>query len=134
VEREGTVKHMPLYHERRVTKLGYAAASLIHAYDLLKKLVMETSSNNLLVQEYNLYLESEIFFTELKAQYFTHKIILPILNCVACGCRDHLLQILPLLWDDLKKGELGTLMKYEVNYKHVPISLLLQATYTRKSS
>jgi hypothetical protein len=83
---------------------------------------METSSNNLLVQEYNLYLESEIFFTELKALYFTHKSILPLLNCVACGCRDHLLQILPLLWDDLKKGELGTLKKYEVNYKHVPIT------------
>jgi hypothetical protein len=123
VEREGKVKHMSLYHERRFAKLGYAAASLLHAYDLLKKLLMETAANNLLVQVCRMYLETEVFYTELKAlAYFTHKITLPLVNCVASGCQDDLLQIFPTLWKDLKNGQDSTLKKWEVIYKHVPVA------------
>ena len=73
VERSGSVKHMSLYHERRFANLGYAAASIVHAFSLLKDLLLETSANNLLVQACRLYIESEVFFTELKAlAFFTH--------------------------------------------------------------
>ena len=86
VERKGGMKRMSLYHERRFTKLGYAAASIVNAFDLLKQLVTETSANNLLVQACKLYLESETFLTELKVlAFFTHKVTMPLLNCVACG-------------------------------------------------
>ena len=94
VEMAGEVKHMSLYHERRFTALGYAAAAILAAWFLLKKLLMDTSANNLLVQACKLYLESDVFLTELKVlAYFTHKVTLPLLNCIAIGNQNDLVQI-----------------------------------------
>ena len=94
VEMAGEVKHMSLYHERRFTALGYAAAAILAAWFLLKKLLMDTSANNLLVQACKLYLESEVFLTVLKVlAYFTHKVTLPLLNCIAIGNQNDLVQI-----------------------------------------
>ena len=78
IEREGTVKHMPLYHERRFTKLGYSAASILQAFPLLQSLLEETWKSNLLVQGFKIYLGSELFLTELQIlAYFTKKMTLP---------------------------------------------------------
>lgn len=54
-EEEGQVKHM--YHERRFTKLGYAAASILHALPLLQRLLNETTRSNLFLESYKLYLD-----------------------------------------------------------------------------
>ena len=78
IEREGAVKHMSLYHERRFTKLGYSAASILQAFPLLQSLLEETWKSNLLVQGFKIYLGSELFLTELQIlAYFTKKMTLP---------------------------------------------------------
>ena len=83
---------------------------------------MDTSANNLLVQACKLYLESEIFLTELKVlAYFTHKVTLPLLNCIAISDQNDLVEIFPKLWRDLKSGNMDTLTNYLVIYKHVPV-------------
>ena len=38
-EREGAIKHMSLYQERRFAKLGYAAGSILNAIPLLTMLL-----------------------------------------------------------------------------------------------
>ena len=81
VEKEGKVKHMSLYHQRRLAKLGYSAASVLEAIPLFQMFLNETEMDNLLVQACRLYIKCEFFITELKAlTYFTHKITLPFLN------------------------------------------------------
>ena len=123
VEREGQTKHMSLYHERRFTKLGYSAASLIHAVPLLQMLLDETSKSNLLVEACKLYLECEFFLIELQVlAYFTYKITLPLLNCVERSDQAALLKIFPKLHHDLKNGNMNTLQDFIVNYRHVPVN------------
>ena len=121
-EREGRVKHMSLYHERRFTKLGYSAGSILHAYPLLQMLLAETSKSNLLVEACKLYMGCELFLTELKLlAYFTHKVTLPLLNCVEKSNQNVLLVLLPKLFEDLKKGCTDTLKDFIVQYRHVPV-------------
>ena len=110
VEREGKIKHMTLYQERSFPKLRYSAASIIAALDLLQMLLHETEKDNLLVQSCKLYLEREFFFTKLQAlSYFTHKVTLPLLNCVEANSQKCLLQILPALYRNLADGNMHTL-------------------------
>ena len=113
---------MSLYHERRFTALGYAAPAILAAWSLLMKLLMDSYTNNLLVQACKLCLESEIFLTELKVlAYFTHQVTLPLLNCIAIGNHNDLLEIFPKLWSDVKSGNVDTITEYLVIYKHVPV-------------
>ena len=122
VEREGKVKHMSLYHQRRFAKLGYSAASILAALPLLQMSLLETEKNNLLVQACRMYSECEFFITELQAlAYFTHKVTLPLLNCVEVCDQSKLLQILPKLYYDLKELRTDTLEEFIVVYKHVPV-------------
>ena len=80
IERECAVKNMSLYHERR-------------------SLLEETWKSNLLVQACKIYLNCELFLTELQLlAYFTKKITLPFLNCVEKCSQEQLLEILPLLY------------------------------------
>ena len=65
VEREGKVKQMCLYHQRRLAKLGYSAASILAALPLLQMLLVETEKNNLLVQACRTYVECEFRLTNL---------------------------------------------------------------------
>ena len=102
-----------------MAKLVYSAAS---ALDLLQMLLDETEENNLLVQSCKLYMECEFFFTELQAlSDFTYKVTLPLLNCVETSSQNDLLQILPALYHDLAEGNMHTLNKYHVSYKHLPV-------------
>lgn len=122
VEREGKVKYMSLYHQRRFAKLGYSAASVLNALPLLTMLLNETEKNNLLVQACKMYIQCEFFITELHAlAYFTHKVTLPLLNCVEVCDQEQLLIILPKLYDDLTKSNMDTLKEYIVIYKHLQI-------------
>ena len=54
--------------------------------------------------------------------FFTHRVTLPLLNCVAQGSQDDLVRLFPELWNDLKQGDMNTLSRYEVAYKHVPVA------------
>ena len=120
IERECAVKHVSLYHERRFTKLGYAAASILQAFPLLQSLLEETWKSNLLVQACKIYLNCELFLTELQLlAYFTKKITLSFLNCVEKCSQEQLLEILPFLYQDLLAGNPNTLEEYQVEYKHV---------------
>ena len=122
VERENQVKHITLYHERRFCKLGYVCAALIDASPMLQMLLTETAMSNLHIESSKLYLECEFFFTELTVlAYFTHKVSLPLLNCVEVCGQEELLDILPRLYQDLSAGSMNTLEKYMVIYKHVPV-------------
>ena len=122
IEREGKVKYITLYHERRFTKLGYSAASILQALPLLQNLLAETWKSNLLVEACKIYLECQFFLTELKLlAYFTHKITLPFLNCIEKCSREELLQILPTLYDNLLNGKYDVLKDYAVAFKHVNV-------------
>ena len=100
---------MPLYHQRRFAKLGYSATSIIGALDLLQMLLHETEKDNLFVQSCKLYMECKFFFNELKIlSYFTHKVTLPLLNCLEMSSQKDLLQILPTLYHDLANGKMHT--------------------------
>ena len=123
VERENKVKHLTLYHERRFCKLGYVCAAINDAFPLLQMLLFETAQANLHIESSKLYLECEFFLTELSVlAYFTHKVSLPLLNCVEVCGQEELLTILPQLYLDLSEGNMNTLDKYTVTYKHVPVS------------
>ena len=53
--------------------------------------------------------------------YFTHKVTLPLLNCIAIGNQNDLLEIFPKLWSDVKSGNVDTITEYLVIYKHVSV-------------
>ena len=85
-------------------------------------LLAETSKSNLLVEACKLYMGCELFLTELKLlAYFTHKVTLPLLNCVEKSNQNVLLVLLPKLFEDLKKGCTDTLKDFIVQYRHVPV-------------
>ena len=68
-------------------------------------------------------MECEFFFTEQQAlSDFTFKVALPLLNCVQTSSRKDLLQILPALYRNLADGNMHTLDKYHVSYKHLPVA------------
>ena len=50
LEQEGLTRYICLYKERRFTKLGYSAASILQALPQIKKLLMETWKSNLLIK------------------------------------------------------------------------------------
>ena len=59
--------------KRRFAKLGKAASSLLQALSILCKLLDETDTFNQLIESCHLYLESELFITELETlAYFNH--------------------------------------------------------------
>ena len=121
IEREGAVKHMSLYHKRRFTKLGYSAASILQAFPLLQSLLEETWKSKLLVQACKIYLDCELFLTELQLlAYFTKKITSPFLNCVEKCSQEQHLEILHMLYWDLLAGNPNT-EEYQVEYKHVTV-------------
>ena len=86
-----------LYQQRRFTKLGKAALSILDAEGTLQKLVDEVErKNQLLVEAWKIYLSSELFITELEClAYFSHLITFPFLNCVEISSQAKLLVILP---------------------------------------
>ena len=85
-------------------------------------LLDESSASNLLAESSRIYLNCELFLTELQVlAFFTHTVTLPLLNAVAISTTEELLKILPQLYADLSEGKTDTLKEYTVIYKHLPI-------------
>ena len=123
IEREGQVKHIAMYYERRFTKLGYSAASIIQSLPYLRMLLNETHLSNQHVEIVRMFLDSEFLITELKVlSYFTHAITLPFLYFVEVSSQEELLNMFPLLFNDLKSGKMDTLKDYVVEYPHVKVN------------
>ena len=65
-----------------------------------------------MVQSCKLYMDCEFSFTELEAlSYFTHKVTLPMLNCVETSSQKDLLQVLLALHPDLADGKMHTFLQ-----------------------
>ena len=85
-------------------------------------LLLETEKNNLLVQACRLYVKCDFFLTELHLlAYFTHRVTLPLCNCVEISDQSQLLHIFPKLYEDLPNGKMDTLQDFLVSYKQLPI-------------
>ena len=122
LEREGVVKHIAMYYERRFTKLGYSAASILEALPYLRMLLDETHLSNQHVEIVRMFLDAEFLITELHVlAFFTHKITLPFLYFVEVNTQEDLLDMFPKLFGDLKVGKMDTLQDYIVEYTHVQV-------------
>ena len=122
LQREGQVKHIAMYYERRFTKLGYSAASILQAMPYLRMLLDETHLSNQHVEIVRMFLDSEFLLTELSVlAYFTHTITLPFLHFVEVNTQEDLLEMFPRLYKDLLDGKMDTLKDYVVHYPHVKV-------------
>ena len=109
LEQEGLTKHISLYIERRFTKLGYSSASILQVLPQITKLLMETWKSNLFIEACKLYVNCELFITELHfLAVFTHKVTLPFLNCIEKSTQEELLKIFPKLHCDILNHDMDT--------------------------
>jgi hypothetical protein len=122
LQRENQVKRIAMYHERRFTKLGYCAGSIIQSFPYLRMLLNETHLSNQHVEIVRLLLDSEFLLTELEVlAYFTHKVTLPFLYFLEVNSQEELLIAFPKLYADLLAGKLETLKDYVIHYPHIPV-------------
>lgn len=56
--------------------------------------------------------------------YFSYKVTLPLLNCVEISDQNMLLSLFPILYTDLKNGDLTTLKEFVVEYRHAKVQPL----------
>ena len=90
LEQEGLTKHISLYKNRRFTILGYSAASILQALPQITKLLMGTWKSNLLIESCKLYVNCELFTTELHLlAVFTHKVTLYFIYGLKRGIAQH---------------------------------------------
>ena len=76
-------------------------------------LLEETPADLLLAQSCQIYLNCEIFITELRLlSYFNHHVTFPFLHAVDKCSTPDLKHLLPKLHQDLLNGDLSTLKKY----------------------
>ena len=123
LQREIQVKHISLYQERRFTKLGCSAASILDALFYPRMLLNESHLTNQHIEIVCMFLDSEFFITELSLlAFFTHKVSLPMLNFVEISSQEELLRVFPKLYEDLQKGKMDTLEQYLVKYRHIVVS------------
>lgn len=122
LRRENLVKHMTLFKERRFTKLGYTAASILCALPQLRTLLHETWKSNLLVEACRLYVDCELFITELHVlAVFTKHVTLPFLNAMEKLTQKQLVEMFPRLYKDLLAHKTDTLKEFLVEYHHIPV-------------
>ena len=123
LRRDNQVKHRSLYQERRFTKLGYSAASILDALPYLRILLNESHLTKHHIEIVRMFLDSEFFITELSVLvFFTHKVSSPLLNFVEISSQEELLRVFPKLYEDLQKGKMDTLEQYSVKYCHIVVS------------
>ena len=128
LQREGQVKHIAMYYERRFTKLGYSAASVLQSLPYLRMLLDESHLSNQHIEIVRMFLDSEFIITELHVlAYFTHAVTLPFLYFVEVNTQEELLRMFPLLYKSLKDGNLeldtDTLKDYVIHYPHVKVDM-----------
>ena len=122
LNRENQVNRLAIYHERRFTKLGYSASSILQSLPFIRMLINETHLSNQHVEVVKLLLDSEFLMTELEAlSYFTHKVTLPFLHFVEVSSQQDLLKVFPKLYEDLSNGIMNTLDAYVVHYPHIKV-------------
>ena len=125
LQRENQIKHIAMYYERRFTKLGYSAASILQALPYLQMLLNESHLSNQHIEIVKMFLDSEFLITELQVlAYFTHTITLPFLYFVEVNSIEDLLKMFPVLHNDLKLCNVDTLIDYRVHYPHVKVNEL----------
>lgn len=131
-EREKVVKRIFLYQERRFAKLGKAAASILEAYPILRMTLDETHTSNQLVESCSIYLQSELFFSELHAlAYFNYWVTFPFLHLVEVGSQDDLLTFLPKLYHDLLCKKTDSLKNFVIPMRNISIPALTNAVVIR---
>ena len=125
LEEEGLTKSLSLYIERRWTKTGYTAGALVECIPILKKILNETTLNNMLVQACRLYLECDFIVAAMRAlANFTYFVTMPYLNLVEKSDQNKLCVILPELYKGLSEGNQDTLKEYHVEWTHVKMKKL----------
>ena len=82
-EKENVVKIIFLRQQGGFTKLGKAAASLLEAFPIIKKVLDETYNNSLLIEACKLYIEGELLIRELEVlAFFNNHVSFSFLNCI----------------------------------------------------
>ena len=120
-ERGGVTKRISMYIERRFAKLGKAAAAIVEAYPLLRLKLEETTTSNQLIA-CKIYIESELFYTELKTlEYFNYHITFPFLHAMEKCSQTELCTLLPQLYHDLLRKKIDTLKEYVVSIRRVKV-------------
>ena len=120
LEEEGLTKSLSLYIERRWTKTGYTAGALVECIPIFRKILANTTLNNLLVHACRLYLECDFIIAGMRAlANFTYYVTMPYLNCVEKSDQNDLCKTLPALYEGLLQGKLDTLKNYHVEWTHV---------------
>ena len=120
LEEDKVYKTYSLYKERRFSKLGYSAGSIYDCLPQFQKALERTNKNNLLIRACRL--ESDFIKTALKAlATFTYCVTMPFLNCVERGDQNQLVEILPILHNDLENKIpcSPSLEPYHVPWTHV---------------
>ena len=98
LRREGKIKHLSLYQERRFTKLGYSWTLILDALPYIQMVLNETHLYNQHRELVKMFLESELLLTELSClSYFIHKVSLPLLHAVEICNQDQLYELFPKL-------------------------------------
>ena len=123
LQREGQVKHIAMYYERRFTKLGYSAASILQSLPYLRIVINESHLSNQHIEIVRMFLDSEFLITELQVfAYFTHVVTSPFLYFVEVNSQEELLEMFPHLFNDLKCRAVDTLKEYRVEYPHIQVT------------
>ena len=108
-----------MYYERRFTKPGYSAASVLQSLPYLSILPNESHLSKQHIEIVRMFLDSEFLITELQVlAYFTHVVTLPFLYFVEVNSQNELLEMFPRLFNDLKRGTIDALKEYWVDYPH----------------
>ena len=107
---ENQLKHIFFHQERRFTRFGYSAASILDALPYLRLLLNESHLTNQHIEIVRMFLDSDFFITDLSVlAFFTRKVSLPLLNFVEISSQEELLRVFPKLYEDLQKGKMDTL-------------------------
>ena len=103
IEKEGDVKLVSMYQERKFTKLGTTAACVVKSMHLYNELLQNTHRKNLLVKACRLYLDCEFIVCAFKClAFFTNKIGMPYLNMCEVSSQKDMKALLPPFYQELK--------------------------------
>ena len=121
-EKSGNSATLSEKFDSLIEELGYSAASILQALPQITNVLEQTWKSNLLVEACKLYVNCELFVTELKLlAVFTKKVTLPYLNCIEKCTQEELLKLFPRLYQDLLNHNTDTLTDYHVKYRCVTV-------------
>ena len=122
IEKEGRVKLVSMYQERKFTKLGTTSACVLNSLDLYQRLLEQTARHNLLVKACRLYLSCEFIVCVFKClAYFTFKIGMPFLNMCEMSSQKEMKKLLPPFYQNLKERNVDCLKDFHVDWNRVAV-------------